>query len=140
MTLKQKNKYGLTDHPVNVAFIIQIALWLLAVGLPYALNWVVAYGPSYDFHRSILTMQQWGCLFVLGGVLTLASLFIPNVVMKFAARAGASVIIMIWTVLWYFAAAQPGFPGYSAVPTYTFIAVVSILTFYAPAIARRWEK
>ena len=140
MTLTQKYKYGLNDHPVNVAFIIQIGLWLLAVGLPYALEWVTIYGPSYNFHRSVMSMEAWGWLFVIGGIATLASLFIRNPVIKFAARSVPSVIIMVWTVLWYVAAFIPGFPGWSAVPTYTFIALTSILTFYSPAIARRWSN
>lgn len=134
MAFKQNKQ--LSDHPITAALIIHVSLWLLAVGIPYALGWVQAYGPSYDVHRSVLSMQGWGWLFTIGGSLSLLSICVgKNPALIFTARAIASIIIMIWTVLWYVAAAQPAFPGYSAVPTYTFIMIVSILTFYAPAIA-----
>ncbi len=129
-----------TDHPVNIAFIVHIALWLLAIGIPYAFNLVTLYGPSYNFHISVMPMQQWGVLFTIAGLTTLASLFIHNPVIKFTARAVPSVIIMVWTVLWYFAGLQPGFPGYSAIPTYTFIALISILTFYVPSFIQLGGK
>lgn len=127
-----------TDNPVNTATVLGVAFWLLAMGTPYALGIITAYGPSYDLHRTVLSMEGWGWLFMIAGVLTITSLFWRRPVIKFTARAVPSVIIMIWTVLWYFAALEPGFPGYSAVPTYTFVAATSILTFYAPAIGRRW--
>ncbi len=138
MTIRQNKK--IAEHPLTLALIIHVSLWLLAVGLPYALGWVQVYGPSYSVHASLLSMQAWGWLFVIGGSLSLLSVCVGrNPALIFTARAIASIIIMIWTVLWYVAALQPNFPGWSAVPTYTFIMIVSILTFYAPAIAD-WQN
>ena len=134
----QQNKHA--EHPIAIALVVHIALWLLAVGIPYGMGWVNTYGPSYDLHRSILSMVQWGWLFTIGGIFTLLSICFKNIVIKFTARAVASIIIMIWTVLWYAAALQPGFPGYSAIPTYTFITMISILTFYVPSFIRLGGK
>lgn len=133
MTHKQ-NKHR--EHPIAIALVVHIAFWLLAMGLPYWLEWVTTYGPSYEMHRAIMPMTAWGLLFTIAGALVFISLFCRNLVIKFAARAAASIIIMVWTVLWYVAALQPEFPGYSAVPTYTFITTISILSFYVPSILR----
>jgi hypothetical protein len=122
-------------QPITCVAIAALGGWMIWFGVTLLTMRLLSPPVGYEGPRVIMGLRSWGAAFLVVGALMLVRLWLAE---RHALSSALHFLGVMVTVAW--AASWYAGPNTTAIPAYTFVAVVCVFLPFIHPLAERWLK